>query len=98
MESTSLNTTSSAPIAIIVAMESERTHLEQLIPGWIHRIDGVWPVMRTTWRGVELIALRSGIGMVAAAAAAEYAMTTYAPGYVLNFGCAGAHRREDPAG
>lgn len=89
-----MSKTLSPPIVIIVAMESERTHLEQLIPGWDHGMDWVWSVMRTTWRGVELIALRSGIGMVSAAAAAEYTMTTYAPRCVLNFGCAGAHLRE----
>lgn len=89
-----MNNTISRPIAIIVAMESERTHLERAIPDWDHRIDSVWPVMRTTWHGVELVALRSGIGMVSAAAATEFAIATYSPQCILNFGCTGAHRRE----
>lgn len=86
--------TSPAPIVFIVAMENERTHLEQLIPEWEHSIEGVWPAMRTTYRDATLIAVRCGIGMVQAAAAAEYAIATWSPRCVLNFGCAGAHTRE----
>ena len=84
----------SRPIIFIVAMESERTHLEQLIPGWTHGTERIWPVMSTTYHGVPLIAVRCGIGMVAAAAATEFAITSWNPHCILNFGCAGAHTRE----
>lgn len=86
--------TSPPPIVLIVAMESERTHLEQLIPGWEHGMEGVWPTMKTVYRDTPIIAIRCGIGMVAAAAATEYAITMWQPRCVLNFGCAGAHTRE----
>jgi adenosylhomocysteine nucleosidase len=86
------NTTS--PIVMVVAMESERIHLESLIAGWTHTTEGVWPTMRVVYRDVPLIVLRSGIGMVAAAAATEFAITTWDPRCILNFGCAGAHTRE----
>lgn len=89
-----MESTSPAPIVFIVAMESERTHLEQVLPGWEHRVEGVWPTMRTTYRETTLIAVRCGIGMVAAAAATEYAIGAWKPRCVLNFGCAGAHTRD----
>lgn len=82
------------PIVLIVAMESEGTHLERLIPGWQHDMDDVWPTMRVLYHEVPMIALRCGIGMVAAAAAAEHAITRWDPCCLLNFGCAGAHKRE----
>lgn len=85
---------SPAPIVFIVAMENERIHLEQLIPDWEHSIEGVWPTMRTTYRGTPLIAVRCGIGMVPAAAATEYAIGAWNPRCILNFGCAGGHTRE----
>lgn len=82
------------PIVLIVAMESERTHLEQLIPGWHHDTGDVWPTMHVEYRDVPLIAIRCGIGMVAAAAATEHAIMRWEPRCLLNFGCAGAHTRE----
>lgn len=83
-----------APIAIIVAMDSERTHLEQLLDGWDHRMEGPWPVMETAVGERSVIVIRCGIGMVAAAGATEHAIATHEPAAVLNFGCAGAHTRE----
>lgn len=83
-----------APIAIIVAMDSERTHLESLIEGWQHRMEGPWPAMETTVGDRPIIVIRCGIGMVAAAAATEHAIAAHDPATVLNFGCAGAHTRE----
>ncbi|HEV2072054.1 MAG TPA: 5'-methylthioadenosine/S-adenosylhomocysteine nucleosidase [Thermomicrobiales bacterium] len=84
----------SQPIVLVVAMESERVHVDQLIPGWQNVWGSVWPTLRTLYRGVPLILVRSGIGMVAAAAATEYALLTWTPRCLLNFGCAGAHTRE----
>ena len=78
------------PIVLIVAMESERTHLEQIIPGWHH---DTGDVMHAGYCGVALIAVRCGIGMVAAAAATEHAIVRWNPCCLLNFGCAGAHTR-----
>lgn len=86
------NTTS--PIVFIVAMERERTHLEQLIAGWTHMFIRHWPTMITSDRGVPLVAIRCGIGMVASSAATEAAIAMWNPQCIFNFGCAGAHTRE----
>lgn len=84
----------SQPIVLVVAMESERVHLEKLIPGWQYDGNNAWPTLQTLYRGVPLILVRSGIGMVAAAAATEYVIATWNPRCLFNFGCAGAHTRE----
>lgn len=76
-------------IAIIVAMESERRHLDALLPGWHPVEDSVWPVLRSD----DVVCVTSGIGMVSAAAATEYVIRTFMPTMILNFGCAGAHDR-----
>jgi adenosylhomocysteine nucleosidase len=85
-----------APLVIIVAMDSELRHLHDLLPGWQDATEGesVWPTQRTTHRSVPVIVIRCGIGMVAAAAATEHAIHRYAPRWIMNFGCAGAHTRE----
>lgn len=77
-------------IAIIVAMESERVHLDSLMPGWERVEHAVWPTIRNK----DVICITSGIGMVSAAAATEFAINEYKPTMVMNFGCAGAHDKE----
>lgn len=80
----------STRIVLIIAMESERKHLDLLLPGWDSVPNGVW----TTHHRGDVVCITCGIGMVAAAAATEHAIATYAPEMVLNFGCAGAHHAE----
>lgn len=82
-----------APIAIIVAMESERMHLETLIPGMERRDEGIWPTWHGTVNGGPVVVIICGIGMVSAAAATEHAIATWQPSAILNFGCTGAHSR-----
>lgn len=82
------------PIVIIVAMESERTHLVRAISNWVHLSMHHWPTMITNYQEVPLVAVRCGIGMVAAAAATEAAISIWKPQCIMNFGCAGAHLRE----
>ena len=77
-------------VAIIVAMESERRHLDILMPGWEQVESTVWRTLRND----DVVCIVSGIGMVAAAAATEHVISTYNPTMVLNFGCAGAHTRD----
>lgn len=89
-----MHDTTHRPIVVIVAMDSERTHLEALVDGWQHRLDGPWPVMEAPVNRRTVIVIRCGIGMVAAAAATEHAISAYDPSSVLNFGCAGAHTRD----
>lgn len=83
-----------APIGVVVAMEAELRHL-------LDRVTPEREVQRGPWRDrfvlagdVPLIALCSGIGMVNAAAGTEHLIETYAPRAILNYGCAGAHRRD----
>lgn len=76
--------------ALIIAMESERRHLDTLLPGWEPVADSVWPTLRND----DVICITCGIGMVSAAAATEHAIQTYQPEVVLNYGCAGAHHPE----
>lgn len=77
-------------VAIIVAMESERRHLDSLMPGWEAVEDAIWPTVRND----DVICINCGIGMVSAAAATEYVVRTFKPTIVMNFGCAGAHDPE----
>jgi adenosylhomocysteine nucleosidase len=82
------------PIAIIVAMESERTHLDAFFPGVKPSDDGIWPTWQMELNGTPVVVIVCGIGMVSAAAATEHAITRWRPAAVLNFGCTGAHSRE----
>ncbi len=83
-----------APIAVVVAMESELQHLLQLTTPVREVRDGPW-LDRVVFAGeAPLIALCCGIGMVNAAAGTEHIVSRYAPRAVFNYGCVGAHRRD----
>jgi nucleoside phosphorylase len=81
------------PIVIIVAMESERVHLDGLLPHLEPHTADIWPTWTGT-DGVPLVVIECGIGMVSAAAATEHAIATWRPRAILNYGCTGAHSRE----
>jgi adenosylhomocysteine nucleosidase len=87
-------TVSPAPIGVVVAMEAELQHLLRLVTPVREVHDGPWRDRFVMAGEVSLIALCSGIGMVNAAAATEHLIGRYAPRAVLNYGCAGAHRRD----
>lgn len=83
-----------APIGLVVAMEAELQHL-------LNQVTPVREVQAGPWRDrfvlagdVPLIALCCGIGMVNAAAGTEHLIERHAPRAILNYGCAGAHRRD----
>lgn len=82
------------PIVIIVAMESERRHLDPLLQDNAPLEDGIWPTWRANVHGTPVITVMCGIGMVSAAAATEHAIVAWNPSEILNFGCTGAHSRE----
>jgi adenosylhomocysteine nucleosidase len=86
------------PVVIIVAMNSELRHL--VLPGTTSEAgrDDVWPETRLAVGELPVVAIRSGIGMVAAAAATEHAIATHRPRAILNFGCAGSHVRDQYPG
>ena len=83
-----------APIGVVVAMEAELQHfLAQVTP--VREIeDGPWRDRFVLAGEVSLIALCSGIGMTNAAAGTEHLIGAYQPRAILNYGCAGAHRRD----
>jgi nucleoside phosphorylase len=81
-------------IAIIVAMESERVHLDALLPGLQRHDGGIWPTWTSAVGDRRVIVVECGIGMVSAAAATEHVIGTWRPSTILNFGCTGAHSRE----
>jgi adenosylhomocysteine nucleosidase len=77
---------------VVVAMDVELAHL--LAQGRIlsDTREGPWRVVDLDLHRRRVIAVRSSIGMVNAAAATEFLIARYAPPVVLNCGCAGAHR------
>lgn len=81
-------------IALVAAMETELAHalrqIEDLSPARL----GPWRVFRGRVRGRPVTAMAVGIGLVNAAAALAALMTAERVAAVLNFGCAGAHRRD----
>ena len=87
-------TSTVAPIGVVVAMEAELQHLLRQVTPLREELDGPWRDRFVLAGAVPLIALCSGIGMVNAAAATEHLIARHAPRAILNFGCAGAHRRD----
>jgi adenosylhomocysteine nucleosidase len=83
-----------APIGVVVAMESELQHLLHRVTPVREVRDGPWLARFVSAGNVPLIALCSGIGMVNAAAGTEHLIGRYEIRAILNYGCAGAHRRD----
>jgi len=83
-----------APIAVVVAMESELQHLLRRVAPVREVLDGPWRDRFVMAGEVPLVALGCGIGMVNAAAGTEHVIGRYGPRAVFNFGCVGAHRRD----
>jgi adenosylhomocysteine nucleosidase len=83
-----------APIGVVVAMEAELQHLLRQARPVREVRHGPWLDRFVTVGDVSLVALCSGIGIVNAAAGTEHLIGEYAPRAILNFGCAGAHRRD----
>lgn len=86
-----------SPIAIVVAMPKEMTHLEGLLREHGARWEGTDAhgprrFDRVTFNDMPLVLTTCWVGMVAAAAATEAMIAHYAPRAILNYGCTGAHR------
>lgn len=86
------------PIGIVVAMEAELRHLIEHVSVEGTRSDGPWVDTFATVNGVPIVMVRSGMGMVNAAAGTERLINAHRPQAVINFGCTGAHRRDINAG
>ncbi len=79
---------------IVVAMSSERVHLEPHATAHAVERHGPWRIDRFTIAEHDIVSVTSGIGMTNAAAATEFLIQTERPERIVNFGCAGAHRRD----
>jgi adenosylhomocysteine nucleosidase len=81
-------------IGLVVALEAELIHtLRAHPPKRTDECDG-WRFHQFEIGGSPVVAIRSGMGLINAAAGAERLIAAYAPTAVINYGCAGAHRRE----
>jgi adenosylhomocysteine nucleosidase len=81
-------------VAVMVAMEAELLHLRNLSLSVKERSIGLWDAYDLQIGDHEVVAVRSGIGMLNAAASTERVVTDIAPEIILNYGCAGGHRRD----
>lgn len=82
------------PVAVIASFDTEIEHVVGSIPNVRQSLDGVWRSYEYELDGMPVVVVRCGVGMVAAAAAAEHSIATYAPRSVINFGSAGAQVRD----
>lgn len=82
------------PIGVVVAMESELRHLLEAAPVAREEHDGIWLDRWLAVNGRPVVVVLCGIGLINAAAATERLLLAHQPRAVLNFGCAGAHRRD----
>lgn len=90
--------TTRQPVAIVVAMQAELRHLLERVTISHTAHDGPWLDSFATINGTPVVMVRSGMGMVNAAAATERVINAHHPRAVVNFGCTGAHRRDILAG
>ncbi len=81
-------------IGVVIAMSSERVQLDPHASAHTVEQIGPWRLDRYTIGGKDVVAVTSGIGMANAAAGTEFLIQTEKPEIVMNFGCAGAHRRD----
>ncbi len=81
-------------IGVVIAMSSERVQLDPLASSQTTEQNGPWRVDRYVIGGKDVVAVTSGIGMANAAAGTEFLIQTERPDIIMNFGCAGAHRRD----
>ncbi|MFM9105208.1 MAG: 5'-methylthioadenosine/S-adenosylhomocysteine nucleosidase [Chloroflexota bacterium] len=82
------------PIAVIVAMEPELRHLADRLDPVAETRHGPWTVRAMRRGETDLRLLCCGIGMINAAAGAEFLCDHLRPSAMLNFGCTGAHTRD----
>lgn len=81
-------------IAVVVAMEAELRHFFARAPVVREERDGIWLDRWVEIGDRPVVVVRSGMGVAVAAAATERVIDAHSPTVVLNYGCAGAHRRD----
>ena len=86
--------TTKQPIGLVVAMEAELVHLLR-VSSLTETIEhSPWRFQRLDIAGREVVAVRSGMGLVNAAAGTERLIAEFQPRVLLNYGCTGAHLPE----
>jgi adenosylhomocysteine nucleosidase len=85
---------SSSPIGLVVAMDAELIHTLRAFPPVRTEQRGVLHLLDLRIGAHRVVAVRSGMGLINAAAATERLIAEVSPRLVLNYGCSGAHRRE----
>lgn len=81
-------------LGMVVAMDAELVHLLRAHPAKTTTdVDG-WVFHQLEIGGREVIALRSGMGLINAAAGTEQLIAEFHPSAILNYGCSGAHRSD----
>lgn len=81
-------------VGIVVVTTSERRHLFDLADQIKDLSAKPWQNHRLKFGRREALVVTSGIGLINAAGAAEWLIERYQSEIVLNFGCAGSHRRD----
>ena len=82
-------------IVVVVAMDAELRHLfpDGQLPKEARRfVNRAW--YDPGIAGHQVTAVKTGIGMLNAAASLEWAIAEFRPEAVINYGCAGAHHRD----
>jgi adenosylhomocysteine nucleosidase len=83
-----------SPLGLVVAMEAELIHFLKQASMEREEESGPWRDRSVRVAGMPIVALCCGMGMVNAAAGTEHVIAAYRPRAILNYGCAGAHRRD----
>ncbi len=87
----------SGPVVVICAMDSEAVHLRKRLENVHEEPLKAWRRTRGTISRTPVDLVVSGIGLISAAAATTAECLDNQPVAVLNYGCAGAHRKDiDP--
>lgn len=81
-------------IGIVVALAAEERHCLALATAVEPGSPSPFPTHQLTFGDTPCVIIRSGIGMVHAGAATQALIAEHHPSIILNFGCAGAHRRD----
>ncbi len=89
-----MTSTENRQIGLVVAMEAELVHTLTEYPPTTTDARDVWQFHHLKIAGHDVVAVKSAMGLINAAAATERLIAEYSPRILLNYGCSGAHRRE----
>lgn len=81
-------------IVVLAALEAEVAQLGNMLGGFQMRAVDIWSEHHGSLSTTNIVAIHSGVGMTASAAATEHAISAHKPRCVINFGSAGSHVRD----